>query len=152
MGALVWRDAWLLGIEPLDADHRKMVELLNAVLCDAGDESGDAGRPSNRQVPATPIGERMKALVDHLRNHFAREETFLEAIEYPAFESHKREHAMEMAELIDVARSHAERGAPCVGAEAAEGIKRWFFDHVIAEDRRFAQYYHERLGAGEAVL
>lgn len=150
MGALIWRDAWLLGIEPLDADHRRMVQLLNAILCDGPEGATGSAAPAATQT--VPIAERMQALIDHLRNHFAREETFLEAIEYPAFESHKREHAMEMAELIDVARSHTERGAPCVGAEAAEGIKRWFFDHVIAEDRRFAQYYHERLGAGEAIL
>ncbi|MCU0833543.1 MAG: hemerythrin domain-containing protein [Chromatiaceae bacterium] len=150
MVALVWRDAWLLGIEPLDADHRKMVALLNAVLCDAGAESGEIA--AHRETQTTPIGERMQALIDHLRDHFVREETFLEAIEYPGFEQHKGEHALEMAELVDVARSHAERGAPCVGVEAADGIKRWFFDHVIAEDRRFARYYHERLGAREAML
>ena len=26
---LVWRDEWLLGIEPFDADHKELVKLLN---------------------------------------------------------------------------------------------------------------------------
>lgn len=150
MGALVWRDAWLLGIEPLDADHRKMVQLLNAVLCEGAEESAESPRESNGN--AVPIGERMQALMDHLREHFAREEAFLEAIDYPGFAEHKRDHAIEMAELVALARRVSERGDRCVGAEGADGIKRWFFDHVIAEDQRFARYYHDRLGVREAVL
>jgi hypothetical protein len=29
---IVWRDAWCLGIEALDADHQELVRLLNQLL------------------------------------------------------------------------------------------------------------------------
>lgn len=136
---LVWRDAWLLGIDLLDADHREMVRLINAVFCADG----------TAEPAASPIGERLDALFDHLRAHFEREERLLVAIDYPGLAEHKREHAIQMAELVDLKRAVTETGARCLSEEAAEGIRRWFFNHVIAEDQRFARYYRERIGAGE---
>jgi hemerythrin len=137
---LVWRNAWLLEIDSLDADHREMVRLLNAVFCADGE-----GIP-----PPVPLTERLDALLAHLRAHFEREERFLAAIDYPELAEHKREHAIQMAELVDLRRVVTESDAQCLSEEAEEGIRRWFFNHVIAEDQRFARYYRERLGAGAA--
>jgi len=150
MGTLVWRDDWLLGIEPLDQDHREMVRLVNAVLCADPGADATAQGASQAAAQASPIGVRMQALIDHLRDHFAREESFLEAIDYPDSAEHRAQHAIELADLITLARVLSERGAACIDQDGAEGIKRWFFDHVIAEDRRYARYYHEGLGAGDA--
>jgi hemerythrin len=135
---LVWRDVWLLEIDPLDADHREMVHLLNAVFC--ADE--------DRNTPPVPLTERLDALLAHLRVHFELEERFLAAIDYPELAEHKREHAIQMAELVDLRRAVTETDARCLSEEAEEGIRRWFFNHVIAEDQRFARYYRARLGAG----
>jgi hemerythrin len=136
---LVWRDAWLLEIDLLDADHREMVRLMNAAFC--ADGAADPAAP--------PMGERLDALLDHLRGHFGREERFLAAIDYPGLAEHTREHAIQMAEFVDLKRAVTKTGARCLSEEAAEGIRRWFFNHVIAEDQRFARYYRERIGVGE---
>ena len=132
--ALVWRDAYALGVELLDVQHREMVRLINLVL-DPG--AGDSA------------GARLDALIAHLRRHFETEEVFLRAIDYPLTEEHCREHTLQMAEFVDLRRSIA-RGGEAVGAEIRAEVRQWFFNHVVAEDRRFGAYYRRVVcGAAE---
>jgi hemerythrin len=146
---LTWHEGWALGIEELDADHREMLRLLNLLFA-AGQPSdaADATAPEGTLVPgADPLGaiERLDAVLKHLRAHFEREEVFLKSIDYPQLEEHSGEHALEMAELTELRRDLANGQAPRLDEESAAAIKRWFFNHVIAEDQRYAEYYFERL-------
>ena len=83
-------------------------------------------------------------MVEHLRAHFAREESFLQSIDYPFFDEHRGEHALEMAELAELRRELLNRPSRRLDQESIAGIKRWFFNHVIAEDHRYAEYYLAR--------
>jgi hemerythrin len=127
---LTWRPAWDLGIEVIDVDHREMVRLINRL--------SDPAEPP-------PVAERLGDLIDHLRHHFVVEEEFLVSIRYPQANQHAREHHVQLAELVALAR--LLRGADAKVLDPAElrSIKDWFFNHVIAEDRRFADYYR-RIG------
>lgn len=138
---LTWRDEWSLGIEDIDRDHREMVRLMNRLFC--LDDPVSDGTPKD----AGPLAaERLERVIAHLRSHFGREEEFLQSIDYPGFREHRTEHSLQMAELIEVKRLLDERQARCIDEETAAGLKRWFFNHVIAEDRRYADFYFEQLG------
>jgi len=125
---LTWRDAWLLDIELLDAGHRKMVRLINRLA--------DAAHPE-------PLPQRLADLIEHLRRHFHVEQVFLRAIDYPDIEQHSREHALQLAELVDLSRRLARGDERTLGAADMGALKDWFLTHVIAGDRRFAAYYRE---------
>jgi hemerythrin len=140
-GPLIWRDDWLLGIDRLDADHRKMVRLMNALFCAAAPGAG-GDAPGREHSAADRLGE----LIEHLRAHFSREETFLQSIRYPGFQEHKTAHSLEMAELTELRRLLWESGADSIDEETAAGLKRWFLNHVVAEDQSYANYYFRRLG------
>jgi len=139
---LVWRDVWLLGIDELDADHREMVRLLNELFGCEEPSPANAAPGAEGDTEQERLRDRLDAVLTHLRSHFQREEAFLTAIGYPRPEQHRREHALEMAELVDLRRSITATDAHCLSESAAEGIKRWFFNHVIAEDRTYADFYH----------
>ncbi|TVQ87715.1 MAG: hypothetical protein EA400_10570 [Chromatiaceae bacterium] len=123
---LPWRDAWLLDIDLLDHDHREMVRLINRL----GDENDPA-----------PLATRLDDLIDFLRNHFGVEQHFLSEIGYPDLTQHTREHALQMAEFIDLRRALASQTHRTLGTDDRQAIKHWFFNHVIAQDKRFAAYY-----------
>jgi hemerythrin len=142
---LVWREVWRLGIDALDADHREMIRLLNAVFACEETDHVDSGPPRETESGQGRLVDRLEDVMAHLRSHFQREETFLKEIAYPGLENHQREHALEMAELVDLKRSIVASGARSLSQEAAEGIKRWFFNHVIAQDREFADFYHRNI-------
>jgi hemerythrin len=134
---LIWRDDWCMDIPPLDADHRRMVELVNQLLATqmraegsaaAGDDSGDALT-------------RFERLVDHLRAHFEREEALMLSIDYADFQNHKCEHSLQLAELTDLRRQIPNVPGAALSRESLQWIKRWCFDHLMAEDRNLARAY-----------
>lgn len=125
---LEWNDAWLLGIGELDLEHREMVRLLNRLV--------ETNAPEG-------LIERLDALVFLLRRHFKKEEEFLRAINYPNFDNHKKEHVMEMAEFIQLRRDLESTGGDSLDAATVQSIKHWFFNHVVAEDKRFADFYFQ---------
>lgn len=140
---LSWRDDWKTDIAWVDEDHLEMVKRLNrlADACDWG--SGDRGSPS------TPYKERvldaLDALIEHNRRHFQAEEAFLREIAYPGYESHRREHVMQLAEFLDLRRDLERDLAQNLGPHTLDDFKRWFFNHVIAEDHVYADFYHAQL-------
>jgi hemerythrin len=141
---LIWRDAWLLGIEALDADHKEMVRLLNALVPAgpvAGDHSIGAAQAEAADLTRETVRGRLEALISLLRHHFDREESFLRAIDYPGYTGHQREHIMQMAEFTDLRRCLNDSETGCMDEETVQSIKNWFFNHVIAEDRLFADYF-----------
>ncbi|MES9850629.1 MAG: hemerythrin domain-containing protein [Candidatus Thiodiazotropha sp. L084R] len=123
---LVWRDNWLIGIEELDADHKEMVRLINR-LADHSEES--------------PVLQRLENLAAHMQAHFDREERFLERIQYPERVAHTNEHTMETAEFTLLKRDLRESGASKMDNASLADIKTWFFNHAVAQDRLFADYY-----------
>ncbi|CRI67396.1 hypothetical protein THIOKS1570026 [Thiocapsa sp. KS1] len=142
---LVWRDEWCMGIPTLDADHRKLVKLVNILLTGqpAGQPEPDREDDHHRSVDLTraePL-RRFEALVDHLRHHFEREEALMLSIDYDDFQTHKCEHSLQLAELTELRRQLLSEGRAHFSRESLQWIKRWCFDHFIAEDRRLADAY-----------
>ena len=141
---LSWRDGWSTGIDWVDLDHREMVKRLNqlaeACQCAQDDPSSRSGVPCKERVLAC-----LDALIEHNRRHFREEEDFLLRIAYPGFEAHRREHVMQMAEFLDLRRDLERDLAQNLGPETLDEFKRWFFNHVIAEDHVYADFYHAQL-------
>jgi hemerythrin len=147
---LIWRDDLLMGIDVLDADHQQMVMLLNLLVA-AGEpppdpQALDDNPESTSQAPAVAALEHLDALIAHVRDHFEREEAFLRAIGYPDYVDHKREHTMQMAEFVDLRRRLADETTRYVDPDTAQGIRNWFFNHGIAEDREYAAYFFRVCG------
>lgn len=141
---IVWRDAWCLGIEALDADHQELVRLLNQLLEAQAETLAEGGPGHPRRGEDQPRQSQvagLAALIQHLHAHFRREEDLMTAIDYPDLEAHRGEHAMQAAELMALCRELEDSGAEQLSGESLEWIKRWCFDHFITEDRRLANAY-----------
>lgn len=148
---LVWRDAWLLGIKPIDAEHKEMVRLLNRLAYSSKTPDGrtftlGVSRKDNGRLPGS-LPERIDELIAHLRHHYKKEEAFLKEISYPEYQAHKRDHAMEMAEFIHMRREIKESGVESLDQATLKHLKAWFFNHVVSEDKRFAEYYFKQYKA-----
>jgi hemerythrin len=141
---LVWREEWCLGVPALDADHRKLMNLVNHLLAIQPESASDLPRVKRGGDPgATDSLARFDALLHHLRHHFKREEALMQSIEYEDFQTHTCEHSLQLAELTELRRQLIQDGQSELSREALQWVKRWCFDHFIAEDRRFAEAYLE---------
>ena len=129
---LIWSDSWLLEIDVLDQAHREMVRLINRLI-EADSTSATVAC--------------LEELIALLRAHFRDEEAFLAAIGYPSREAHRREHRIQLAEFVDLHRRVAAREDALLDASNLSEVRDWFFNHVVAEDKNFADFYHKAVCA-----
>jgi hemerythrin-like metal-binding protein len=124
--ATKWRSEFDTGIQAIDADHRKLVDLLNQVQ--------DAVETGGAQATLQKV---VRELVDYVTQHFDREEKMLEACNYPKLESHIDLH------LDFAGRVRSLLGHDFASADKAEAqelmtfLSGWLIDHILQEDRKY---------------
>ncbi|PVV11285.1 MAG: hypothetical protein B6D77_07065 [gamma proteobacterium symbiont of Ctena orbiculata] len=133
---LSWRDDWYLGIDEIDQQHLRLVELVNqtADLINAAG-SGSAGNGGGMEL--------VLQLQEETRQHFRDEEAFMRAHDYPHVTRHHREHALLQAELKDLIRE-IEEGKRGFDIETLTSLKYWLIDHVIESDLDIARYLNAK--------
>ena len=121
-----------IGVPELDADHKRLVSLVNACEKAVGETN-----------PA--VGQRIfELVVDYAQTHFKREEVFHLSSGAPDYERHKRLHLAMTAEARDLwreflAEPDPKRKAACVG-RLNEMLNRWMIDHILKEDMKLKGY------------
>jgi hemerythrin-like metal-binding protein len=80
MEQIEWHETYAIGLPQLDDDHRRLIDLANAII--AAHDDGDCPEYQRRGAD----------FVAALREHFPREEKFLAEIEYPHLETHAGYH------------------------------------------------------------
>lgn len=123
--AIVWDKSIEVGDAILDAQHRHIVDLMNA-LYNAADGEGLA---------------TADAVVHHvvrfLQHHFDTEEAILRQIGYPDVDRHAAEHRRLMARIADAARS-ADDGSPPSSDRLAVSVWSWMHEHTSTWDQGYA--------------
>lgn len=113
-----------LGIEQVDEDHRRLVELVRRL------HDGTAAGWGGAEVAAA-----FRDLADHARTHFQREELLLEASGCPELPRQRSEHAALLALLRELGRSPAE-----LSPQAVDALGGRLLAHIQAEDRSYADW------------
>ena len=123
MPLLDWNGQLKLGHAQIDADHKKMVELLNRMHDAAATDKG------------SKICSRILSdLIAYSRSHFALEEQLMAIERYPQREQHKAEHEALIREVVEL-RVRLDRGTAAPDAALFEGLKHWVTEHIQGSDR-----------------
>ena len=121
-------------VDFMNRDHDEAAELVNAVdrLLSTGAEPKE-------------IEEALVALLDHTREHFAREEVEMRTVGFPAYPLHKVEHDRILDELDEVAAAFSRNHDVGDLATYARGVlPGWLLDHISTMDTVTAQYIVSR--------
>lgn len=122
-----WSDAIAVGIPEIDAQHRRLVDLLNALhAVSAGGNHGQTARI-------------LRELTDYTVTHFAYEERLLEAVGYPDLAAHRASHAALVARVGDIT-ARFEAGRTKLDAELFTFLRSWLNGHIRGTDRHYAAY------------
>lgn len=122
MAYLAWRSELNTGIEAIDNQHRRIVELINQLH--AAQSQGEA-----------VVGEVIEGLVDYTVSHFAFEEALMESAGYPFSRAHKRIHDLFIRRVSDY-RTRYERGED-ITEEVKGLLSRWLLSHILNEDENY---------------
>ena len=134
--ALVWIDAFSIGVPELDADHRQLVADAGAIV-----EAIRAMRPWHEVTAiAALMAQRCSA-------HFRREEALLESDGFGSLAPHRREHERIEAELQGVLGRIEGTGMPTRGMiEAALSFREMLIDHLLHYDLVYKSHVLDRRG------
>lgn len=124
-----WNDKLSVGIEEIDGDHKKMVEMINSLYDGITVGCG-------KEV----VGRILDDLVAYTQRHFAREKQLFAMTAYSDADEHEKEHN-KMAEWV--LKTQAEFNSGTLAAPSLEvmnHLKDWLFEHILTADQHYASY------------
>lgn len=137
MSFLQWSPDLSVGIDFMDADHRKLMELVT--------ELHDLVEGGEAQTAAV---EKLDELVDFTQQHFRLEERLMEQNDYDGFEQHRQGHELLLQDVADL-RQHLAAEEQSAGPEILLFLKDWLIRHILESDKELGGFLEQRLGRGK---
>lgn len=126
---LQWDPAWNIGIEVIDTQHQRWVEIFNAL-----ERSFLQGESMfDMQLAA------FKEMLDYTHFHFDAEEKLMADSGYPDFSSHRRLHKDFDTLIYGHFRKH-ESGETMLTSEMLQLIRNWLIAHIQSKDQKIAAF------------
>lgn len=126
MGLIAWTDDLSVGVAPLDAHHKTLINLLNelSLAIETGHE-------------ADVIGPVLGELVRYVFYHFGEEERLMQAAGFVDLPAHRQSHRA-IAERVRAMESLYD-AAPdqVIAEELRDFLSDWLLHHIRTEDRRY---------------
>lgn len=133
MRDLVWDRILSIGIDEIDEDHRRLVDLFNIL---------------NHSVAEGESPEYLAAVLEELINctvwHFSHEERLMIKYAYDGYAEHRAEHQ----DLIATARALQQKilaAGKLVATQDLEFLERWLTEHILATDMKLGSYLAETM-------
>lgn len=129
MSLIEWQDAFVLGIDSVDHEHRALIELINTLHRNL---SGDTSEDEIRRV----FGEIESAI----SAHFALEEKAMRDLGYDEYAEHKADHELLLDDIRDIVDAYEGGAYATLQGLLSEHMKMWFSDHFRNMDSRLHSF------------
>ncbi|TAL46062.1 MAG: bacteriohemerythrin [Methylovulum sp.] len=128
MSLITWSDQLAVGIEEIDQQHQKLVQLINGLHNHmlAGDASEIMAKVLDRVIQYTGF-------------HFETEEQLMLRYDYPNSETHKHEHS----DLVNTAVTLQQKlhsGNAHITMETMHFLQDWLQHHILGSDKMLADF------------
>ncbi len=125
---IVWDEILSVGVDEIDEDHRKLVNIFNIL---------------NHSVMAEESSDYLAATLAELINctvwHFSHEERLMLKHRYEGIEEHKAEHQELIKSAKELQQEILQANKPVV-EEHIEFLERWLTEHILTADLRLGSY------------
>ena len=119
---IVWSDELSIGNAEVDAQHKRLIELIGAIP-----------EKANTHDPEI-LAEALK----YAAAHFVCEESFMAEIQYPDIEHHVNEHKKLTRILLSYQKEYESGGADLYAFK--QFMFRWVRDHIMDEDKKIGLF------------
>jgi hemerythrin len=129
MPLFVWTEEMKVGVEEIDAEHRKLMEVANA-LHEAIEQGADRAT----------LETRLDALVVLTVSHFVHEERLFAKTNYPDREAHAAIHAELKRQIVEIYDRFKDGESAVLNEGFTRFLKRWLIEHVTNTDRKYGAH------------
>ena len=128
-----WDAKFVIGIVPIDEQHKKLVELCNALY-----EKVWTARKDNTEEWKVQTAVTLKECVNYVTTHFSNEEKIMKVVGYERFSEHKNRHDEFTKKVLETAKGFSSM-------DFSDAIKfckflyEWILSHIAHEDKLYVK-------------
>jgi hemerythrin len=132
MGLFVWRESYSVNIKSIDAQHHKLVDLIN-------DLHDGMKQGKGKEV----LGGVLSELVSYTALHFSTEEKYFDKYGYPDTLVHKRQHKDLVDQVLQFKKSF-EAGNSIITIEILNFLRDWLLEHIAGSDKKYMVFLNSK--------
>ena len=125
-----WRESYSFRHERIDAQHQELFRLANCV------EALDA-----KTTTKETLSKLLKEFFAYMEEHFSEEEAYMESIDYPLLEQHRKLHQDIISSISDILKQ--KKSIEELQQAMKEASHKWLVEHIINNDLKMEKW---RLG------
>ena len=129
MPLIEWTAELSVGIESIDEQHKKLVNIINAL-----NDAMLIG--SSNEL----LGKIFTGLAAYTQKHFAYEENMFAEYGYTDSQEHKRQHSELIAQVVELKERFIENPQGTISADLMLFLKRWLTNHIMRTDKEYAEF------------
>lgn len=129
MSLIEWTVELSVGIESIDEQHKKLVNMINTL--------NDAMlKNSSHEL----LGKIFTGLAAYTQKHFAYEENMFAEYDYTDSEEYTRQHNELIAQVVKLKEKFIENPQGTMSADLMLFLKRWLTNHIMRTDKKYAEF------------
>jgi len=132
MSVIQWNESFHVGIEHLDNQHRKLVEMIN--------ELHTAMKKGEGKMIIQDILDKM---THYTLDHFKSEEVLFDQYVYPETGTHKQEHKA-FVEKVANFKTKFDKGDIFLSIEVIMFLQEWLINHIKGSDKKYTSFLNSK--------
>jgi hemerythrin len=129
-----------IGIDEMDAQHARWIQLIEEFKAVASGHLLD-------QSSVAATAKALVKLLEYTKSHFASEEQFIAAHQYPELEAHKKHHRELEHEVLKLHKEIENHTSERVPLKLNLLITIWLMEHITKEDAKYASFILKKNGS-----
>jgi len=129
---LTWKDEYSVGIEEMDNDHKRLLNLINQLQTAVDYYTG-------QEFEEKALNE----LIDYTKTHFKKEEKLMADHSYANLEAHKLEHKNFIDKINESVEQYKSNSDVTI-IKTLEFLKVWLIKHINGTDKEYGKVLNEK--------
>jgi len=129
MPLIEWTAQLSVGIDSIDEQHKKLINMINALndamLTDSSNEL---------------LGKIFTGLAAYTQKHFTYEEDMFAEYGYSNSKEHKRQHDELITQVLELKERFIENPQGTISADLMLFLKRWLTNHIMRTDKEYTEF------------
>lgn len=129
METISWKNEWSVGVDQLDMQHRKLLDMINRLIAE-----------QKTLTDQETVAQLLTEMMDYAQEHFRAEEYLMAEYGYDRKELQEKQHQA----FIDKTNSFCsatEIGPNILSNALLDYLSGWLVTHILEEDMKYKEFF-----------